>query len=172
MNSYMSKRISARSLPNRKPASERATSVFPTPVGPRNRNEPTGRPGAFSPARERRMARASAEMARSWLMTRLCSSSSMRRSFDISSSLMAVTGLVGKVAVRDVAVRMVHGGGQSVVRVGDGVEFFVAVFDAEKYLDGFLLVRRRHLDGLEAPLERAVPLDGLAEFGGRGGADA
>ena len=92
MNSDISKRIRARSLPNRNAASERATSVFPTPVGPRNRKDPTGRPGAFSPARERRMARASAEMARSWLMTRLCSSSSMRRSFDISSSLMAVTG--------------------------------------------------------------------------------
>ena len=75
-----------------------------------------------------------------------------------------VHGLVGKVAVRDVAVRMVHGGGQSVVRVGDGVEFFVAVFDAEKYLDGFLLVRRWHLDGLEAPLERAVFFDRLAVF--------
>ena len=31
---------------------------------------------------------------------------------------------------------------------------------------------RRHLDGLEAAFERAVLLDGLAEFGGRGGADA
>ena len=92
MNSDMSKRISARSLPNRNAASDRATSVLPTPVGPRKRNEPTGRPGAFKPARERRMARASAEIALSWLMMRLCSSSSMRRSLDISSSLMDVTG--------------------------------------------------------------------------------
>ena len=63
MNSDMSKRIIARSLPNRNCASDRATSVLPTPVGPRNRNEPTGRSGFFKPARERRMARASAEIA-------------------------------------------------------------------------------------------------------------
>jgi hypothetical protein len=36
---------------------------LPTPVGPRNRNEPTGRSGFFSPARERLIARASAEIA-------------------------------------------------------------------------------------------------------------
>ena len=38
------------------------------------------------------MARASAEIAFSWLMTRLCSSSSMRSSFVISSSLIDVIG--------------------------------------------------------------------------------
>ena len=91
MNSDMSKRTSDFSLPNRNSASRRATSVLPTPVGPRNRKHPTGRPGAFSPARLRRMARASAVMALSWLMTRLCSSGSMRSSFCCSSSLMEVT---------------------------------------------------------------------------------
>jgi hypothetical protein len=54
MNSDMSNRISDFSLPNRKSASARATSVFATPVGPRNRNEPAGRFGDFRPARERR----------------------------------------------------------------------------------------------------------------------
>jgi hypothetical protein len=39
-------------------------------------------------------------------------------------------------------------------------------------LDGVGLVGRRHLDGLEAAFERAVLLDGLAELGRRGGADA
>ena len=63
MNSDMSKRISDFSLPNMNCARVRATSVLPTPVGPRNRNEPMGRLGLFRPARERRMARASAEMA-------------------------------------------------------------------------------------------------------------
>ena len=56
--SDMSKRINARSLPKRNCASERATSVLPTPVGPKKRNEPTGRSGFFRPARERRMVRA------------------------------------------------------------------------------------------------------------------
>ena len=34
-------------------ASARAVSVFPTPVGPRKMNEPIGRLGSLSPARER-----------------------------------------------------------------------------------------------------------------------
>ena len=70
MNSDISKRIRDFSLPNRNSANARATSVFPTPVGPRNRNEPAGRLGDFSPARERRIARASAEIAFSWLIMR------------------------------------------------------------------------------------------------------
>jgi hypothetical protein len=70
MYSDMSKRISAWSLPNRKFASARASSVLPTPVGPRNTKLPTGRAGFFSPARERRMARDNAEIAFSWLLTR------------------------------------------------------------------------------------------------------
>ena len=41
-----SKRNSARAL---------ATSVFPTPVGPRKRNEPIGRLGSLSPARVRQV---------------------------------------------------------------------------------------------------------------------
>jgi len=92
MNSDISKRTSDFSLPNRNSAKARATSVLPTPVGPRNRKEPEGRLGDFKPARERRMARASAEIAFSWLMTRLCSYSSMRRSLVISSSLIDVMG--------------------------------------------------------------------------------
>ena len=52
------------------------------------------------------------------------------------------------------------------------MELFVAVLDAEQDLDGVVLVRRRHLDGLEAPFERSVSLDGFAKFRRRGGADA
>ena len=37
-------------------ASARASSVLPTPVGPRNRNVPIGRSGSLRPARERRSA--------------------------------------------------------------------------------------------------------------------
>ena len=60
MNSDISNRIKDFSLPKRNAASDRAISVLPTPVGPRNRKEPAGRLGDFRPARERRMARASA----------------------------------------------------------------------------------------------------------------
>ncbi len=93
MYSDMSKRTSARSLPNRNAARERATSVLPTPVGPRNRKLPTGRFGFLSPARVRRMARDRALMALSCDTIRLCSSSSMRSSFCDSSSLTAVMGM-------------------------------------------------------------------------------
>ena len=63
MYSDMSKRMSEWSLPNRKFASARASSVFPTPVGPRKMKLPTGRLGFLRPARERRMAREIAEIA-------------------------------------------------------------------------------------------------------------
>src|SRR6516225_10289763 len=92
MYSDMSKRMSAWSLPNRKFARARASSVLPTPVGPRNTKLPTGRFGFFSPARDRRIARESAEIAFSWEMTRLCSASSMCRSLSPSSWLMDVSG--------------------------------------------------------------------------------
>src|SRR5660398_319802 len=44
--SDMSIRTIARSSSNRKSASAFASSVLPTPVGPRNRNEPVGRSGS------------------------------------------------------------------------------------------------------------------------------
>src|SRR5205085_860281 len=51
----MSIRTIACSLSNRNSASARASSVLPTPVGPRNRNEPIGRFGSFRPARARQL---------------------------------------------------------------------------------------------------------------------
>src|SRR6266567_330558 len=90
MNSDISKRTSDFSLPNMNCASVRTTSVLPTPVGPRKRNEPMGRFGFFRPARERRMARAKAVIALSCEITRLCNSSSMRSSFCDSSSFIEV----------------------------------------------------------------------------------
>ena len=86
MNSLMSKRISARSLPKRYSAIERATSVLPTPVGPRKRNEPTGRCGFLSPARERRIARARAEIAFRCETMRSCKAFSIESSFSASFS--------------------------------------------------------------------------------------
>ena len=47
----------ASSSSKRNSASVLASSVFPTPVGPRKMNEPLGRLGSFRPARVRRMAR-------------------------------------------------------------------------------------------------------------------
>ena len=67
-------------------------SDLPTAVGPRKRNEPIGRFGLFNPARERRIARASALIDLSCEMIRLCNSSSMRSDFCVSSSLIEVMG--------------------------------------------------------------------------------
>ena len=56
MNSLMSILMSASSLPNMNSASALASSVLPTPVGPRKMNEPIGRLGSLRPARARRTA--------------------------------------------------------------------------------------------------------------------
>src|ERR1700680_939910 len=83
-----------------------------------------------------------------------------------------VDGLVGQEAVGNVAVGMRHCKIDGFVGVGDGVKFFVAIFDAEKNLDRVRLVRRRNFHGLEPALQGAVFLDRLTIFAGRGGADA
>ena len=49
-------RTIASSVSNRNAASAFVSSVLPTPVGPRNRNEPFGRFGSDEPARARRIA--------------------------------------------------------------------------------------------------------------------
>ena len=56
MNSDISRRTMASSVSNKKFASALLSSVLPTPVGPRNKNEPMGRLGSDRPARERRIA--------------------------------------------------------------------------------------------------------------------
>ena len=87
MYSDMSIWSRASSFPNRNSDSARASSVLPTPEGPRKMNEPPGRRGSFRPARVRLIAWEMATTASSWLTIRLCSSSSMRRSFSVSSSV-------------------------------------------------------------------------------------
>ena len=62
----MSSWIRASSSSKRNSASVLASSVLPTPVGPRKMNEPLGRLGSFRPARVRRMARDRALRASSW----------------------------------------------------------------------------------------------------------
>ena len=81
MYSLMSSAMSEFSSPNRNSASVLASSVLPTPVGPRKMNEPLGRFGSFRPARVRRTLWLTALMAFSWPMMRLCSSPSMLSSF-------------------------------------------------------------------------------------------
>ena len=56
-------------------------------------NEPEGRRGSFRPERVRRMARETAEMASFCVTIRLWSSSSMRSSFSVSSSVSLKTGM-------------------------------------------------------------------------------
>ena len=63
MYSDMSMRTIASSSPNRNSASVRASSVLPTPEGPRKMNEPAGRFGSLIPARERRIAFETASIA-------------------------------------------------------------------------------------------------------------
>src|ERR1035441_3660558 len=50
MYSDMSRRTMSLPEPNRKAASDRASSVLPTPVGPRNRSTPSGPRRRCSPA--------------------------------------------------------------------------------------------------------------------------
>ncbi|MNQ88808.1 hypothetical protein D3C85_1040890 [compost metagenome] len=93
MNSLMSMRIRCSSESNRNSASARVSSVLPTPVGPRNRNDPYGRAGSARPARERRMASDTRRTASSWPTTRLCRNSSMCSSFSRSPCIIFDTGM-------------------------------------------------------------------------------
>ena len=93
MYSDMSMRTIASWLSNMNSASARASSVLPTPVGPRNRNVPIGRSGSWRPARERRSALATASTASSWPITRWCRRSSMWTSFSTSPSSRRETGM-------------------------------------------------------------------------------
>ena len=83
----------ARSSSNRNSASVLASSVLPTPVGPRNRNEPVGRSGSLMPARERRTASDTAVTAACWPIRRRPSSSSIRRSLPVSPSSSRPVGM-------------------------------------------------------------------------------
>jgi len=93
MYSDMSSRVIAVSSSNRKPASALASSVLPTPVGPRNRNEPVGRFGSFRPARARRTALDTARTASACPTTRSPSLSSMPLRRVRSPSSILSTGM-------------------------------------------------------------------------------
>jgi len=91
--SVISMRMRFRSSSNRLSASALASSVLPTPVGPRNRNEPIGRLGSAMPARERRMASVTRLTASSCPTTRLWRISSRWSSFSRSPSIRRETGM-------------------------------------------------------------------------------
>ena len=80
----MSIRTIARSSSNRNSASDLASSVLPTPVGPRNRNDPVGRFGSEMPARLRRTASDTARTAVFWPISRSPIRASMLSSFSVS----------------------------------------------------------------------------------------
>src|SRR5450759_1193098 len=89
----MSIRMTARSSSNKKSASDLASSVLPTPVGPRNRNEPVGRSGSATPERARRTASDTARTASACPTRRLPSSSSIRSSLAVSPSSNRPAGM-------------------------------------------------------------------------------
>ncbi len=93
MNSLMSILMSVSSEPNMNSASAFASSVFPTPVGPRKMNEPMGRLGSLRPARARRTARETVSIASSWPIIRWWRTSSILSSRSDSSWAMRVTGM-------------------------------------------------------------------------------
>ncbi len=83
----------ALSSSNRKPANAFVSSVLPTPVGPRNRKLPSGRPGSCKPARARRTAFDTASIAWDCPMTRFDRMFSMSSSFSRSPSIIRSTGM-------------------------------------------------------------------------------
>ena len=93
MYSDISIRTMLFSSSNRFWASAFASSVLPTPVGPRKRNEPIGFEGSLIPALERRIASVTFSTASSWPTTLLWSSSARWSVFSRSPSVSLATGI-------------------------------------------------------------------------------
>ena len=89
----MSKRSIDALEPNNSEASAFASSVFPTPVGPRNRKEPIGLSVLDRPDLLRRMEFDTAVTAFDWPIRRSCSLLSSFASFSDSFSVNFVTGI-------------------------------------------------------------------------------
>mmetsp|Transcript_30558 Transcript_30558/g.85595 ORF Transcript_30558/g.85595 Transcript_30558/m.85595 type:complete len:296 (+) Transcript_30558:790-1677(+) len=93
MYSDMSTRTISFSLSNSCSANALASSVLPTPVGPRNMKEAMGLLGSARPARLRCTASATASTASSCPITRSCSSSARCSSFSRSDWASFCTGM-------------------------------------------------------------------------------
>ncbi len=91
--SDISTRIMDSSLPKRASARALDSSVLPTPVGPRNRNDPIGRLGSLRPTRPLLIAFATAVTASSWPITLWCSTFSSLLSLALSDSASFWTGI-------------------------------------------------------------------------------
>src|SRR2546429_485031 len=124
MYSDMSMRTVASEESNMNSASARASSVLPTPVGPRNRKLPIGRSGSDRPARERRSAADTAATPSSWPMTRSCRRSSMWMSFSTSPSSSRATGIPVHLATTSAPL-----GGGVIALVAQGLELDVEWHD-------------------------------------------
>ena len=93
MYSLMSMRINASSLSNMYLANARASSVLPTPVGPKKMKDPIGFFGSFKPTLLRWIAFVTFPIASGWPTTIAFISSPMRRSFCVSASTIRFTGI-------------------------------------------------------------------------------
>ena len=93
MNSDISILTIASSLSKRNSATALLSSVFPTPVGPRKRNDPIGFLGSFSPTLDLRMESATAFIAAFCPITRWLNTFSIDRSFSFSSAIILSTGI-------------------------------------------------------------------------------
>ena len=93
INSDISTLIMLFSLPNNASANAFASSVLPTPVGPKNKNEPIGLFGSFNPTLPLLIAFATAETASSCPTTLLCKLSSRCLNFSFSVSDILLTGI-------------------------------------------------------------------------------
>ena len=93
MYSLISIRTILFSSSNRLAASAFASSVLPTPVGPRKRNEPIGFVGSLIPALERIIASVTSSTPSSWPMTLLWSSSARCNVLLRSLSFSFATGI-------------------------------------------------------------------------------
>ena len=85
--------INESSLPNRFSANAFDNSVLPTPVGPKNRNDPIGLLGSFRPIRFLLIAFATAFTASSCPITLSCKFSSSFFNFSLSVSETFDTGI-------------------------------------------------------------------------------
>ena len=93
MYSDMSILIMLCSSSNRLSAKLFASSVFPTPVGPKNRNEPIGFLGSLIPALDLIIASDTSSTASSCPITLLCNISFKCKIFSLSPSISFVTGI-------------------------------------------------------------------------------
>ena len=85
--------IKDSSSPNRNSAKAFAVSVFPTPDGPKNINDPEGLFGSFNPDLVLLIALDTAEIASFWPIILLCNSTSISSNLAVSSWVSLWTGI-------------------------------------------------------------------------------